>query len=385
MEPPSWIVDFSNRIGLSHHQSGHLSRMLTGLIASKNKTIDGISRISPGSPDQKAANKFFNDYDWDATEANRERIRELQRHNETRWKKRGIGIIDDTIIKKSGKHIEGTGKFFDHGKGRFVWGHNIVSLHFADHKTSYALDYRHYVKKGEPGFKTKIEIAKDLITEGIENMQLPAFTFIGDAWYLCRDLVDHIESYKRLWVFSSKTDRLVLVNRRYVNISEYYESLGDGDFMETEIDGEKMLVHHRTFRFRSLGKKARLIISRKGKDVLFLVTNRSGTFRGIISDYMLRWSIETFYKDAKQQLGLDKCQMRKLEGIKKYWYLVLMAHSVLRLGVGDGIFSKIVSTKSVVGKVKGACLDMLGRFLIWVMESGRDVTEVIDMVGSRLL
>lgn len=71
MEPPSWIVGFSRKIGLSHHHSGHLSRMLTGLIASKNKTRDGISRISPESPDQKAANKFFNDYDWDAAEANR--------------------------------------------------------------------------------------------------------------------------------------------------------------------------------------------------------------------------------------------------------------------------------------------------------------------------
>jgi hypothetical protein len=385
MEPPSWVVDFSDRIGLSHHQSGHLSRMLTGLIASKNKTIDGISRISPGSPGQRSANKFFNDYGWDAAEANRERVRELQRHNETRWKKRGIGIIDDTIIEKSGKRIEGTGKFFDHGRGNFVWGHNIVSLHFSDHKTSYALDYRHYVKKGEPGFKTKIELAKDLVTEGIENMRLPAFTFIGDAWYLCKELVEHIESYGRLWIFSSKTDRLVLVNRRYVRISEYYESLRDSDFTETEIDGEKLLVHHRTLYFKSLGKKARLIISRKGKDVLFLATNRSGTFSGIISDYMLRWSIETFYKDAKQHLGLDKCQMRKLSGIKRYWYLVLMAHSVLRLGAGEGLLSGVVSTKSVAGRVKGACLDMMSRFLVWVMESGKDVTEVMDMLGSRLL
>jgi len=93
-------------------------------------------------------------------------------------------------------------------------------------------------------------------------------------------------------------------------------------------------------------KKARLIISRKGKDVLFLVTNRSGTSRVIISDYMLRWSIETFYKDAKQHLALDKCQMRKLDGIKRYWYLVLMAHSVLRLGAGEGILSGIVSGKA---------------------------------------
>jgi len=363
ISPPSWITDFSNRMKLSHHQSKHLSTMLTGLITSPNKTIDGITSLSMNSTGQRSTNKFFTKYDWNAIEANRERVRELQRHDETRWKKRGLGIIDDTIIEKTGKHIEGAGKYFDHGKGRYVHGHTIVTLGFTDHKTSYALDYRLYLKKGNPRFRTKIELAKELITEGIENMQFPAFTFVFDSWYLCKDMVDHVESYNRLWIAACRSDRQVLVNRKYMSIADYCDSLPEDRFAEMEINNRKLLVHHKTLHFKSLKKKARLIISKDGDDVLFLATNRSGTVKGIISDYMLRWSVETFYKDAKQHLGLDKCQMRKLDGIKRYWYLVLMAHSVLRLGVTEGILSGIVSTKSVIGKVKGACIDVLCRFV----------------------
>jgi SRSO17 transposase len=380
VSPPSWITNFSNKMKLSHHQSKHLSTMLTGLITSTNKTIDGITSLSMNSTGQRSTNKFFTKYDWDAIEANRERVKELQRHDETRWKKRGLGIIDDTIIEKTGKHIEATGKYFDHGKKRYVHGHTIVTLNFVDHKTSYGLDYRLYLKKGNPEFRTKIELVKELITEGIEEMQFPGFTFVFDSWYLCKDLVDHIESYNRLWIAACKSDRQVMIKKRYMSIAQYCDTLYDEKFTETEVNGRKLLVHHKTLYFKSLKKKARFIISKDGDKVLFLATNRSGTVEGIISDYMLRWSVETFYKDAKQYLGLDKCQMRKLDGIKRYWYLVLMAHSVLRLGVSEGILSGIVSTKSVIGKVKRTCIDTLCRFVGWVMESGRSYMEVTDML-----
>jgi len=55
---------------------------------------------------------------------------------------------------------------------------------------------------------------------------------------------------------------------------------------------------------------------------------------------MLRWKIENFHKDAKQHLGLGKVQVRNIEGIKKHWYLVFLAHSLLRLGVSESSFGR---------------------------------------------
>lgn len=51
----------------------------------------------------------------------------------------------------------------------------------------------------------------------------------------------------------------------------------------------------------------------------------------IISNYCERFSIEVFYKDAKQQLGFSDYQCRREETIGKHWYMVFCAYSLLRL------------------------------------------------------
>ncbi len=383
IKTPSWITQFSESMSLSYHHKKFMSTFLLGLITSPSKTVSGIARASLNGPSSTALNKFLTKYDWDAAKANKERIEELQRHDETRWKKRGIGIIDDTLLEKEGENIPFSGKFYDHAKGRFIHGQSLISLHFADHKTSYAVDYRPYLKKGQIGHATKIELAKELITEAIDEMKMPTFTFVFDSWYMCDDIVKHIESYNRLWIAASKHDRLVLINGKYVPISEYINTLKDSEFEIKTVNGKALFVHQRTLRFKSLGKKARLIISKDGEDIFVLATNRSGSVEGIIADYMLRWSIETFHKDAKQYLGLDKCQLRDNEGAKRYWYLVLMAHSVLRLGISEGVLGIVAKTKGITGAAKGHLLDALYNFVSWVIQSGLKAEEIMNMVLER--
>ena len=63
-----------------------------------------------------------------------------------------------------------------------------------------------------------------------------------------------------------------------------------------------------------------------------LVSNRRDwTAHEIISLYLQRWPIETFYQDGKGHLGLDDYRMRTIEAIKKHWCLVFVAYSILHL------------------------------------------------------
>ena len=52
-----------------------------------------------------------------------------------------------------------------HCKKRFVHGHCLVNMHYADSKTSYVIDYRLYLKRGTDGFQTKISLAQDLLSQ----------------------------------------------------------------------------------------------------------------------------------------------------------------------------------------------------------------------------
>jgi SRSO17 transposase len=51
----------------------------------------------------------------------------------------------------------------------------------------------------------------------------------------------------------------------------------------------------------------------------------------IITLYVQRWPIETFYQDSKGHLGLDTYRMRSAEAIGKHWCLVCVAYSFLPL------------------------------------------------------
>ena len=62
------------------------------------------------------------------------------------------------------------------------------------------------------------------------------------------------------------------------------------------------------------------------------VTNRvAWSAQRIITLYLQRWPIETFYQDGKTHLGLDEYRMRNAEAIGKHWCLVFVAYSLLHL------------------------------------------------------
>jgi Transposase DDE domain len=65
---------------------------------------------------------------------------------------------------------------------------------------------------------------------------------------------------------------------------------------------------------------------------VILVTNRADwSAQRIITLYLQRWPIETFYQDGKTSLGLDEYRMRSAEAIGKHWCLVFVAYSFVHL------------------------------------------------------
>lgn len=65
--------------------------------------------------------------------------------------------------------------------------------------------------------------------------------------------------------------------------------------------------------------------------MFILVTDISLSDSDIISFYLKRWDIETAFRYQKENLGLDQYQMRKFKGIKRFWYLIYLAHNYLAL------------------------------------------------------
>ncbi len=275
------------------------------------------------------------------------------------WRERGVIIIDDTLIDKSGKMIPGAGKFFDHSEGHYTHAQNIVTSNYADWRVTYPIGFRQYFKEDscesqKYGFKTKIQLAMELVSETI-NLGVAAKTFVADSWFCTQELIDHIEQNSRDWVIECPCDRLVLMNREWIQLKDYAKTVPEERYQKATSGGKPYWVHTRTMVIKFLGRKVKVAISYdnpelKG-DPKFIITNKSKWERNrILRTYGIRWAVEPFYRDSKQHLGLEGCQLRNLQGTHRHWMLVFTAYSILKQYVVlSGLCKKLSAKLETIG------------------------------------
>lgn len=75
---------------LSYHQRRHAQAYVTGPIASRNKTIEGIANHVLPSRGERVMNNFLSEYNWDESALNHEPLELLQKHGDNRWNKDGL-------------------------------------------------------------------------------------------------------------------------------------------------------------------------------------------------------------------------------------------------------------------------------------------------------
>ena len=96
--------------------------------------------------------------------------------------------------------------------------------------------------------------------------------------------------------------------------------------------------HRRFYAYRDEGKvsdceKAVVLLCYSEKyfgspDALrvFISTQTNLSTQEILEMYAKRWSIEVFFRNCKQKLAFDKCQLRKQRGIERMWLLLSLVH-----------------------------------------------------------
>jgi hypothetical protein len=101
------------------------------------------------------------------------------------------------------------------------------------------------------------------------------------------------------------------------------------------VGGQAYYAHELKTRLKKVGP-VKVVVSWKEDDLsdnplYHAASHRGWRAKGILGRYTRRWEVEEFYRDAKQHLGLGKCQMQSAEGTRRHWYLVLLMYSLLRL------------------------------------------------------
>jgi len=313
----------------------HFKRYVLGLIVSENLTVEGINRIFIQARHPSSLNRFLTAGIWKQQDVNDARIDMLKTQGALGDK--GWLAIDDTLTHKTGKKIEGVGIFWDHSEKRYVLAHNIVTAEFVNPRgDSHPLDFRLYLKKDQSReervpFKTKIELAQELVEYALERgLEIQGALF--DNWFGSKDFIKFLHGKCLHWVTRLKSGRNIKIKGRYVAISEFAGTLPRESFRRVQIGDRIYQVFSKAVDLKGVGQ-VRVLISYdneefSGSPAYFATDQIRWEGTRILKTYSKRWNIETFFRDSKQNLGLEDYQLRDLRGIKRHWYLIFLAYSL---------------------------------------------------------
>lgn len=375
--PPLIVQTYAEKfkVFFSKPQFAHFVTYLTGLIVSTNKTVQGINNNFIARKDQSNLNHFITDSQWDEESVNTRRIELINEDTKDIKAKDSFLIIDDTLSHKTGTEIEQVGLFFDHSTYKYVLGHQVVTSLLVSKDKHFPIGLKLYKKyqEDDPAFKTKIQLATTLIEEAHEKI-VRFSCVIFDAWYLASALVDRLKELNKYWISPLKSNRTVIKQQQKIRLKEYIAALPKRSFKTKKIKGIYYYYYAETVKISKLGKIL-LVVYYKTPDFSDGVTVLGSnalvwTPDKIIFSFTQRWSIETFYKDSKQNLGFEDCELRKLKGIIRHWYLIFSAYTILQLSSQEKSLTKWVKSnlKTVGDQCRFATNETIKYFVLWVLK-----------------
>lgn len=309
-------------------------------------------------------------------------------------KDRSALILDDTLCEHVGSLFEYIDHHYNHGDNTYPLAHNPVTSHYVSGAVRFPVDlrlYRRYeeatrweefVQKHFPGreipkkkkertqfhkavdptllqdaefqalhqqFQTKIALAKELVEAAIRH-KLPFSVVLFDSWYLAEVFIACLRRRKKDWISILKKNRNLETNSfelknadgkripldgPHISVEDLVALIPANAYRAVKVGAQTYWTFTLAVRIPGLGK-VRLVISFENAELTgtyaVLVTNRvDWTAQRIITTYLQRWPIETFYQDGKEHLGFDEYRMRDAKAIQKHWCLVFVAYSLLHL------------------------------------------------------
>lgn len=311
-------------------------RYITGLLLSNNKTVEGINNQFSQKTDQSNVNRFLTEYPW-LKDDFLDELKVLFTTNKVQ-KSLSYFVLDDTLLEKAGKLIQSAGYHFDHTKNKCIFGHQVVTSGYVFESEFYPFLLELYTKQEECKkenlvFKTKVEIALDILKKAIE-FHKPSIVLI-DSWYCTREILNFLDAQGIQYIIASKSNRIFYYHSKRQKISVFTKTIRK----TTKVvkDGYEYHAKSISAYFEDLGAKRLVFVKRRKQGERFfddwnsLITNIwNVSDETIITFYSNRFSIDHFHKEAKQNLGLGKAQLRKRRGVVRHLHLVAIAYTILK-------------------------------------------------------
>ena len=356
-----------------------ISRFVTGLILSPNKTLQGIYDLlcwEGVGPSRRAMHEAVFEAGWDA--------KDLMRQHQTviapdhRNHGREVISFDWTFCHhERGPKIYGNHKGYDYVEGRYCLMQTVLTATIANRNIIDGID----VVVQEPGYekkekvylnatveqgykeikkaqnrlmellhydlnrrqyKTRTELFMEMVSRIEKEGAFPHANYAFDNGILSFQLAQLIEQNNKQWVSELEISRNIMWKNKWERVDTVAEEL------RTEHPEAYRLVRvrcrngkHKTYwafskviRLKKYGRKRMVIMHEKedlsDKPRFLLSSAQHWESSRIIETWSYRWSIEIFHEFSKQQTGLESAQLRNQEAVERHLRLNCVAQSILQ-------------------------------------------------------
>jgi hypothetical protein len=242
-------------------------------------------------------------------------------------------IIDDTLLNKNhSEWMQGTDKFFDSKTDTKITAYKLLVCMISDgqYHVPIASSYL-YSKELTDTVREAFESKEDIIKRFVKQ----AKNLFPDVRFMI--LVDGLFSTKQFvgWCFENKLDvetrmhsnRVILFNDKKTTL----KALLNNKWLcpKNNRTGRTFsgIWHNLPLQF-TIERR----IDRHGQDnFIFLVSTYQAAPRDHIKNYKNRWPIETFFRTAKQTLGLNDCQSIYLSIQHSHVSAIFLSYAIAQL------------------------------------------------------
>lgn len=331
-------------------------------------------------------------------------------------------IIDDTLIEKTGKQIEGVSKVHDHVTNSFVLGLKMLLLAYWDGKNLLSIDYSLHREKGKKknygltnkelrkqksknrekdsyAAERKAELDQSKIDIAIQMLKracklgLHADYVLTDSWFTCIDLIKTVRLMQKGIVHF--LGMIVMNRHKFDYKGKSYTTAGLISLLERNSS-----QYSRKYKCRYIdvvvlhqGIEMRLFLVKygnKGKFRAIVTTNLKLRFTEMMEIYKIRWSIEVLFKECKQYLRLGKCQSTNFDAQIASITITLITHTVLTLEKRFNAYQTMgalfretqqqLLSQTLWERINEVILDLI-RFLLELCEI--DIDELMERILSN--
>jgi SRSO17 transposase len=301
----------------------------------KRKSLPEIAKIV-GIKSSQSLHHFLANSPWSVSQLKETRLRKTLAALKG---KEIIVVIDETGDRKKGKITDYVARQYLGSVGKIDQGMVSVNAYGVYQNITFPLIFKVFKPKGtlksEDQYKTKIEIASEIITE-LRDYGFKIELVLADSLYgESSSFVNKLEEYNLSWVLSIRSNHGVwMPSNQRVRANKWckFQRIFSNKQSEERYIREIIFGKRSAITYWEITTEPETMPNNSSSFVMTNIQEKRSILKKTIGNlYGLRTWVEYGFRQCKQELGWTDYRLTKFQEIEKWWEIIMSAYLMISL------------------------------------------------------